>query len=200
MGLLGNHAVVAIEGIVGNLLSKKQFLFHYNFVGKCTFGFKGDSISESSFSSLKTHKNKSFINGRAPIDSSTISMIDVSVRKEKKRTIEMMSDIYSNVIWSRAKVSNDLTKYALGLFNDNYDRRLEYEHHQVGLTEWMVIHSSFGKEIDSSVPIFDRVKKVTLDDDNFMTCSCGKTQEYLLPCVHICRVVDKNEFFNPCMF
>ena len=198
--VLGDHAVIEIEKIVGNLVSKRKYLFHYNLVGKCTFGFKGDSISESSISSMKTNKNKSFINGRTPIDYATILMVDIMTKNEKKRSIEMMAEIDSNVVWSRAKVNNDLTKYALGIFNDNFDRRLDYEHHQVGSREWLVVHSSFGNKNDCSIPTFDRVRKVTLDGDNFMNCSCGKTGEYLIPCVHICRVIHKNEFFNPCMF
>ena len=33
-----------------------------------------------------------------------------------------------------------------------------------------------------------------------MNCTCGRTGEYLLPCVHICRVIDKNEYFETSMF
>ena len=198
--ILGEHAIIEVEGIVSKLVSKKKYLFHYNFVGKCTFGFKGDSICESSFSGLKSNRSKSFINGRAPIDSATISMIDFNKKKERKRSIEMMADIDRDVIWSRAKVNNDLTRYALGIFNANFDSRLDYEHHQVGEKEWLVVHSSFGKKGQCEVPTFDRVRKVCLDGENFMNCTCGKTGEYMIPCVHICRVIDKNEHFNPCMF
>ena len=198
--ILGEHAVIEVEGIVANLTSKKKYLFHYNFVGKCTFGFKGDSICESSFSSLKSNRTKSFINGRAPIDSATISMIDFNNKSERKRSQEMMADIDRDVIWSRAKVNNDLTKYALGIFNANFDNRLQYEHHQIGAKEWIVVHSSFGESGQCEIPTFDRVRKVSLDGENFMNCTCGKTGEYMMPCVHICRVIDKNEHFNPCMF
>ena len=39
-----------------------------------------------------------------------------------------------------------------------------------------------------------------LDDHGFLNCSCGRTNEYLLPCVHICRVVNNEEFFGPSQF
>ena len=42
---LGEHTVREIERIVKDLNSKHEFLFHYNYIGRCTFGFKGDSIS-----------------------------------------------------------------------------------------------------------------------------------------------------------
>ena len=48
--VLGPHAVMSIEKIVLDLNEKHHFLFHYNFKGKTTFGFLGDSIYESNFS------------------------------------------------------------------------------------------------------------------------------------------------------
>ena len=65
--ILGEHAVINIEKLVSNLLSKHEYLFHYNVFGRCTFGFKGDSISEASFSSLKCQAKKSVINGNTSI-------------------------------------------------------------------------------------------------------------------------------------
>ena len=60
-----------IETIVKDLNSKHQFLFYYKYVGRCTFGFKGDSICEASFSSLKCKANKNTIHGNKQIHSST---------------------------------------------------------------------------------------------------------------------------------
>ena len=104
------------------------------------------------------------------------------------------------MIRSKAKVRNDLTKYALGHFNDNFDKKLEYEHYKVNDSEWLVVHESFGKGTNCGFPTFDRVRSVQVSQDGYMNCSCGKTGEYLLPCVHICRVIDNNEMFTSEMF
>ena len=60
------------------------------------------------------------INGKTPIHSSAMAMIDLTEKKAKRRRITTMRDLNREVIWSKAKVRNDLTKYALGLFNDNF--------------------------------------------------------------------------------
>ena len=197
---IGDHAIMEVEKIVKNITQKEKHLIHYNFRGKCTFGFKGDSICESSFSSLKSQKNKNSINGKTPIHSSAMAMIDLTEKKAKRRRITTMRDLNREVIWSKAKVRNDLTKYALGLFNDNFDKRLDYEHYKVNDSEWLVIHEDFGKNTNCGFPTFDRVRSVKVSQDGYMNCSCGKTGEYLLPCVHICRVIDNNEKFTSEMF
>ena len=49
-------------------------------------------------------------------------------------------------------------------------------------------------------PSFKRVRTISLDKDGFMNCSCGKTGEYLLPCKHICSLVNNEDFFSVDMF
>ena len=177
--ILGEHACMAIEAIVINITSKHEYLFHYNFIGRCTFGFKGDSICESSFSSLKSEANKSGINSRRTIDMSTMAMIDGTVDNARRKNISMSNEIEREVCWSKATVSNDLTKYALGIFNDNVDRRLEYLLYRTGRKEWMVAHVKFGKDKVGHVPRFDRVRKVCISEEGFMNCSCGKTGKHV---------------------
>ena len=197
---LGEHTVMEIETIVKDLNSKHEFLFHYNYIGRCTFGFKGDSICEASFSSLKCKANKNAIHGNAPIHSSTMAMLKVTEKKAKKRRVDLMNDLNREVCWTTAQVANDLTKYALGLFTDHFDKRLQYESSRLGTTEWLVVHQSFGNQSPNETTTFDRVRRVKISEDGFMNCSCGKTGEYLLPCVHICRIIDKDEYFTPVMF
>ena len=74
-----------IETIVKDLNSKHQFLFYYKYVGRCTFGFKGDSICEAIFSSLKCKANKNAIHGNASIHSSITAMVKVTEKRQKKK-------------------------------------------------------------------------------------------------------------------
>ena len=111
-----------------------------------------------------------------------------------------MNDLNRDVCWTTVQVTNDLTKYSLGLFPDHFDNRLQYDHLRVGTNEWLVIHQSFGKSTPNERTYFDRVRKVKISEDGFMNCSCGKTGEYLLPCVDICKIIDKDEYFTPIMF
>ena len=63
--------------------------------------------------------------------------------------------------------------------------------------EWLVLHESnvSSDKGTHTLPKFTRVRKVTLDCD-----SCGRTNEYLIPCEHIYRVVGKEYYFGPEQF
>ena len=189
---IGEHATIAIETIVADLNSKHKFLYHYNYIGRCTFGFKGDSVCESSFSSLKSKANKNCIHGSAPIHSSVMAMINISGKKVKEKRISALNHLNRDVCWTTATSGNYLTKYALGLFTDNFDKRLGYKAYKIDNKEWLVCNNALGQKVDSHVPRFDRVRKVSIAPDGYMNCTCGKMGKYLLPCVHICRVIDKD--------
>ena len=48
--------------------------------------------------------------------------------------------------------------------------------------------------------LYDRVRIVSIDCEGFMSCSCGKVQMYMMPCRHICAIIDKKEYYIPSMF
>ena len=55
------------------------------------------------------------------------------------------------------------------------------------------------KEAETKPPSLDesqklyygRVIPVSIDPEGFMSCTCGKMQQYLMPCAHICAVLEK---------
>ena len=53
---------------------------------------------------------------------------------------------------------------------------------------------------DSSKLLYDRVRIVSIDCEGFMSCSCGYVQMYLMPCRHICAVIDDKQLYVPSMF
>ena len=96
-----------------------------------------------------------------------------------------------------------MTKYAEGIAcvrfdsKDHYDVRLHQKH------QWFVMRkvnegekSKSKKEIESSPIKFDRCRLVTIDNGH-MSCSCGNTQQYLMPCRHICAVIREKKYMVP---
>ena len=81
---------------------------------------------------MKCKANKNAIHGNAPIHSSTMAMLKVTEIKAKRRRIDLMNDLKREVCWTTAQVANDLTKYALGLFTDHFNKRLQYEQSRLG--------------------------------------------------------------------
>jgi hypothetical protein len=197
---LGEHAVISIEDLVRVLDLKKKYLYHYNFVGKTTLGFKGDSIVESSFSSTK--RDKKAVSTRKTIDRSAMNMVNQTLQTSSKRNSDFSSNLEREVCWSRATARNILTKYALGLYCKNFDRRNEYFTVRIGEREWLsMFENHFGPRTEKmEIPNFIRVRLIRMDEHGFLNCSCGKTGEYLLPCQHICSVVKEDKYFTPDMF
>ena len=109
----------------------------------------------------------------------------------------------NSVLWSNSNTKQILTEYAEGLACNNFDRRLLYHVRQISQHQWMVIYkesilSKSGK-ISSGVS-FQRVRKVTIDRDGYMTCTCGYVQRMLMPCTHVCAVIGNMEYYEPSMF
>ena len=197
---IGEHTCIIVDKLVSTLLSKNTRLFHYNFKGKSTLGFKGDSIVESSFNVTK--RNNITVNSRSHIDKTGIAIVEQNEEKKNRLNSDQCTIAGKRVMWSRCMVKDVLTKYALGLFCKNFDRRLDYLPLSLNQTEWLVVHKNF---FDNTVnagksPKFKRVRKVKMDDQGFMNCSCGRTNEYLLPCSHICSVVKQEGYFGPDQF
>ena len=194
--VLGEHTCIVVEKLTTNLVSKSKALFRHHFIGQTTLGFKGDSIVECSFGITK--RSAITVDSRSHIDRTAMAIVEQNNEKNQRLKMDQCSFIDRIPTWVNCNVKNTLTKYALGIFCKNYDRRNEYLMYQSNNREWLVLHESnvSATKTSHSIPKFARVRKVTLDHDCFMNCSCGRTNEYLIPCEHICRVVGKQEFFG----
>ena len=76
----GDHAILSIDELEKKLHNRKKYLYHYNFKGKTTFGFKGDSIVEASFASTK--QNQKLVSSRKSIDHSAMNLINNTVERQ----------------------------------------------------------------------------------------------------------------------
>jgi hypothetical protein len=119
----------------------------------------------------------------------------------------MGTNIHRNVLWSDSLTKEYLTSYAEGLACVNFDKRLHYNVRRQDDKSWYVMRKSTTINSDcvtsenSNKSIrFDRVRRVYIDPEGYMTCTCGYVQRHLMPCVHICAVVDKREYYVPSMF
>ena len=107
--------------------------------------------------------------------------------------------------WTSSNTSQYLTPYAEGLACRYFDRRDDYTTRSIKENEWLVIHTSSlincnTQKVHSEPSTkFCRVRKVQIKGD-FITCSCGHVQRWLMPCVHIYAVLDKQELVLPSMF
>ena len=96
-----------------------------------------------------------------------------------------------------------MTGYAEGLACKNFQLKNKYHVRRVGSFNWMVMFKEIGKKIDRTpdMPIkFDRVREVKVDTEGYMSCSCGYVQRMLMPCRHICAVLENIDNYVPSLF
>lgn len=119
----------------------------------------------------------------------------------------MGANIQRNVLWSDSLTKEYLTTYAEGLACVNFDNRLHYDVRRSDEHLWYVLRkfthapSRQVYKSDHSTSIrFDRVRHVCIDREGYMSCTCGYVQRNLMPCVHICAVLGRKEYYLPSMF
>ena len=190
--------------LLNSIEGKKENLLNYYFLYCTNFDFLGDSIVEAANTSIKTGPYK--VNNSMSIHTSSYQQVQGTQAIAKRKSCEKSANINKKKIWTRTKTAVVLTDFAEGLCCANFDRTKEYYKRQKKHNEWFIMHKSC-MEIDNTISTdkcfkpskFKRVRVVSLDN-NFMTCSCGYPQRFLMPCVHIFTVLDKPEYLVPSLF
>jgi len=116
----------------------------------------------------------------------------------------MASRMNTHSLWSNSNTKDVLTPYAEGLACDNFDKKEYYNVHRNSKSSWLVLNKLAGTTppIDdmSKLIKFDRVRVVQIDANQFMSCSCGYCQRFLLPCRHVCAVLKDLKYYEPSLF
>ena len=203
--LIGNVSSFELNTLISKIVSKQKLLLNHHFVNVCTFDFLGDSIVEGinfhiKKGPLKVTENMNLaVSGFNQIKSTEITAIKKSIASAKK--------INSTGNWTKSLTKDYLTEYAEGIACDNFDRRLKYVKKRIDDNTWLVCYSkflTFDKEYDDSYlskpTKFVRLREVSLSQDNFMSCTCNYPKRWLMPCVHICTVIDSCELYTADLF
>ena len=116
----------------------------------------------------------------------------------------MATIINKDNLWSNSLTRNQLTTYAEGLACKNFDQRTLYNVRRYNLKMWLVLKKEAGTKppsLDESQKLYyDRVRTVCIDPEGYMSCSCGKVQQYLMPCPHMCAVLGEKEYYVSSLF
>ena len=119
----------------------------------------------------------------------------------------MGKEVTTNILWSNSQSKDILTKFAEGLACKYYD---QHESYYVRLIDkktltWFVMNKNVGEtekpaSSDSKDQVlFTRCRKVTIIN-GIMNCDCGRTQQFLMPCTHICAVINKKDYMDPSFY
>ena len=212
--VLGTNCVFHINRLLGRLNAHVRSFVHYEYVNVTTLGFKGDSIVESSNQSIK----------QGPFSVATAMEMDKSASVQAKK-VEYLStrrdkhnasSIGTSLLWINSDIAKHLTKYAAGLGCSLWDRRTEYyfcrnEKSSMKYSWYVISRVNYDRANQPWIgdtctndigtpPSFMRVRTVGICDDGYMNCTCGFPSQYMMPCVHICSVLNDTKFFKPNLF
>ena len=116
----------------------------------------------------------------------------------------MANNMNTHSLWSNSNTKDVLVPYAEGLACSNFDQREFYNVHRASAFCWYVLNKEAGTILPTLYIVnnvkFDRVRIVSLDNHQFMSCSCGYVQRYFMPCRHICAVLNDIKYYDPAFF
>ena len=202
--IIGLYCNETITNLITKMVNKQKLLFHHHFLDTTNFDFLGDSFIEALNQSIK--RGPISVNSKMDISNSGFTQLKATTAKSIKRKLETAKDINTHKLWSNSNTAAFLTKYAEGLMCDIFDRRTQYTNIRISRKVWLVIHINSIKESiegnwdpSKNHPSlqFTRLRTVTLNSQDFMTCSCEFQSRWLLPCSHISNVLEKSEYFLP---
>ena len=150
------------------------------------------------------------------IDTSAITLVNATISQFNKKSVAAAKKINVNSQWTKSLTKGYLTDYAEGLSCAVFDRRFEYITKKIKEHVWLVCYHDFledNKLIESNssnflsiknqnidITKFHRVREVSISRDKHISCSCGYTQRWYMPCVHICAVIKDMEYLTADLF
>ena len=190
---------------ITSIISHKEQLLHPYFKDVASFDFISDSIVESANNPLKN--GIMGVSSAMEISNSGLQQVKSTAVKSMKEDVSSAQRINYTMTWSKSLTKDYLTDYAEGLSCSNFDRRVDYLKRYIGGHVWLVCHKHLFDEKYSSdnnsphnkVTRFVRVRIVAIVN-GFMTCSCCYDKRMLMPCVHICCVIDEISMYTPDLF
>jgi len=146
------------------------------------------------------------------IDVAGSQMIQQANHHSHKRNVQMAHDIHRTKHWSASLTKDTLTRYQEGIAVQNFDCHDGYFVVQKSEACWLVIkkaatiadlvmHHNNDRNNLNAVTRYHRLRRVTIDVDGFMSCTCPYSYNYLAPCCHdMMAVLHKSESIVPELF
>ena len=201
--IIGTSCAEHTSAHITKIMSQKEKLLHPFFKDVCSFDFISDSIVESANNPIKN--GIMGVSSSMEISNSGYQQVKSTVAKSLKEDVSSAQRINYTKTWSNSLTKDYLTDYAEGISCNNFDRRSKYCRRYTGDKKWLVSYSHLFDDDYPSSPInnkttkFTRVRLVSVED-GYMTCSCCYEKRMLMPCVHICTVIEDASLYVADLF
>ena len=208
--ILGDHLSQEVEHVISNLISNIGRVGSHVFHQVPTMGFIGSSIVEGSNVLIKQGvlAAKASMN----IDMAGNQMLQQVDKHNHNRNTILARSIVTYKHWSASETKETLTPYMEGLGVKNFDSRDNYYCIKDGEHSWLVVRKAAvdyllptdselsNRQSVNVVPHYLHVRKVRVDGEGFMSCTCSYCYNYLAPCRHMMVVLKDTDNVRPDLF
>ena len=149
------------------------------------------SNAESEHASLK--KKSLGVNANASMTTLAKKTHMNSTQKSNKRSVYQSNDIDTINTTTKCQLSQYIVKHCFLKLKDRVNLAKKCISKQVSQKKWIVCYKRNGvikKDLHLHyLPVFQRLRTVILDNNNFLKCSCKTIQRHGYPCHHLLHVL-----------
>jgi len=208
--VLTDHLKREIKICVDRVISNIDKIGNHFFTRTVTLGFVGSSIVEGTNPGIKggIFGTKGTMN----LDHAGSQMIKQCWYKGDKRAADRAHSLRRYKHWSASKTRDTLTSYQEGLTvkrMDNCEHYIVVHSPDNDNKKWYVYNKAMfvslmngtsAEHTNPHVPGYHRIRRVSVDAQGFMSCSCAYTFNYMAPCVHLLAVLGEQDRVVPSLF
>ena len=179
------------EKVVPNQLT---FCF-YNRISVLHFDNHSNGTSEAHHHHIKNSKCKVGPHpNNFPVETCK-KLVDMSNESDFQYNIRVTKEVHTKLLWSFTDTSNKISSFAEGISKEEiecakcmidyvcYDNTTFYTRYQ---RDYINPDDNF--DHCNPIPRFDRIRKVSIDQNNILHCTCKMVERFQIPCRHIITV------------
>jgi hypothetical protein len=133
------------------------------------------------------------VNKKMGVDKSAVNMIQQDEDKLQTKMVALHSELHKRRCCDlKSDSGKNITKKAYGQLTLQMKNIQCYASIRIDSTTWLVLRSTdqlLGRE-HFKIPIFQRVRQVTLCPNNVLCCDCGYIDRWGIPCRHMAHVIE----------
>jgi hypothetical protein len=135
-----------------------------------------------------------------PLRVSSVNMVQQDNEKLTSKRMSLHSDLHKHRTCNLGNEEGSLiVKKAFGQLQMQIKEGHNYASVRRGQAIWNVIRST-DRKVSSILPVFERKRTVTWNENKSLSCSCGYTKRWGIPCRHIAHVVELYSNNKKCCF
>jgi len=119
---------------------------------------------------------------------STKVMTDQDAERAKRKAAAVSASFHKTQLYSDTETGGEVQKVAESMLVEEMREATKYISIRIDERTWLVLRGVPRKASSHRMPVFERVRVVTLKDDGTMVCSCGYVDRFGIPDRHVSHV------------